>query len=234
MPSSDPLDTMIETFSMLPSMAELLSLAARRGRAAVVLCRVIPGGPGRPVVPRRAPGGAARAGDAAPGHPPGGPAPPGGSDAAPGLGDAGHLGGDLGRALREQLVQLLDADPGGLAQDPDRRPGALLLVLVPHELDDLPVPVGQLIDALGHGDLRRHLLGPLTRVGEEPVVTDGHGLPGVSDVRHWCLLISCQLARLPPAAVLVRARVAARPRLPRSGIAEPMPGMSRPGSSPCQ
>src|SRR5215831_19758566 len=77
MPSSDPLDTMIETFSMLPSMAELLSLAARRGRAAVVLCRVIPGGPGRPVVPRRAPGGAARAGDAAPGHPPGGPAPRG-------------------------------------------------------------------------------------------------------------------------------------------------------------
>src|SRR5215471_13787300 len=233
MPSSDPLDTMIETFSMLPSMAELLSLAARRGRAAVVLCRVIPGGAARPVVLCRAPGGAARAGDAAPGHPRRA-GPPGGSDAAPGLGDASHLGGDLGWALREQLVQLLDADPGGLAQDPDRRPGALFPVLVPHELDDLPVPVGQLIDALGLGDLRRHLLGPLTRVGEEPVVTDGHGLPGVSDVRHWFLLISCQPARLLPTAVEVCARVAARPRLPRSGIAEPMPGMSRPGSSPCQ
>ena len=33
-----------------------------------------------------------------------------GSDAAAGLGDAGDLGGELGRALGEQLVELLDRD----------------------------------------------------------------------------------------------------------------------------
>src|SRR5215472_9463179 len=139
MPSSDPLDTMIETFSMVPSMAN--SSHMRPARA-------LPGLPG--------------------------------SDAAPRFGNAGHLGGDLGWALREELVELLDGDPRGLAQDPDRGPGALLLVLVPHEPDDLPVLGGQMIDALGLGDLRRHFLGPLAGVGEEAVVADGHRLAGVA------------------------------------------------------
>src|SRR5215469_3029684 len=143
MPSSDPLDTMIETFSMLSSMANSSHVppvpAPRRGRP--------------------------------------------GSDAAPRLGDAGHLGGDLGWALREELVELLDADPRGLPQDPDGGPGALLLVLVPHERDDSPVPAGQMIDALGFGDLGRHFLGPLAGVGEKAVLADGHRLAGVG--RGW-------------------------------------------------
>src|SRR6476469_8800211 len=84
------------------------------------------------------------------------------SDAAARLGDAGALGGDLDRALREELVQLLDGDAGGPAEDADRGAGALALVLSAHEPDDLPVPSRHLADALGAGDLRRHLLGPLT------------------------------------------------------------------------
>src|SRR5215831_17894816 len=107
MPSSDPLDTMIETFSMLPSMAELLSLAARRGRAAVVLCRVTPGGAARPVALRRAPGGAARAGDAAPGHPRRA-GPPGGQMQPLGLGMpatlAAILAGPFGNSWYSSLM----------------------------------------------------------------------------------------------------------------------------------
>src|SRR6516164_11185890 len=131
---------MIETFSMVPSMANSSHI-----RPGARPARVIPG-----------------------------------SDAAPRLRNAGHLGGDLGWALREELVELFDADPRGLAQDPHRGPGALLLVLVPHEPDDLPVLGGQMIDALGLGDLGRHFLGPLAGVGEEAVVADGHRLADVA------------------------------------------------------
>src|ERR1035441_6905130 len=91
MPSSEPLETMIETFSMLASMT----------------------GPSSRW-----------------------------SDAAARLGDAGDPGGGLGRSLGEELVQLLDAHAGGLAEDADGGSGALGLVLGPHEPDDLPVPRG--------------------------------------------------------------------------------------------
>src|SRR5665213_1175187 len=70
------------------------------------------------------------------------------SDAAARLGDARDLRRQLGRALREELVQLLHRDARGLAQYPDGRPGALGLILGPHESDDGPVPVGQEVDPL--------------------------------------------------------------------------------------
>src|SRR5690242_18125223 len=75
------------------------------------------------------------------------------SDAAARLGDAGDPCGDLRRALGEQLVQLLDAHPGGLAEHADRRSGPLLEVLVAHEVDDLPVVGRQLVDPFAAGDL---------------------------------------------------------------------------------
>src|SRR5689334_4005802 len=84
--------------------------------------------------------------------------PPFGSDAAARLGYAGDLRGELGRSLGEELVQLLDAHPGGLAQRAHARPGALVRVLVPHELNDPPVLWRQRFDAGFAGDLRRHLL----------------------------------------------------------------------------
>ena len=43
-------------------------------------------------------------------------------DAAAGLGDAGDLGGELGRALGEQLVELLDGTPDALPSDADAGP----------------------------------------------------------------------------------------------------------------
>src|SRR5271165_7495853 len=86
-----------------------------------------------------------------------------GSYAASGLGDAGDECGRLGRALREQLVELLDRHARGLSEDPDGRTGALLGVLGPHELDDPPVLLGQLFDPGLAGDLGGHGLGP--RVG---------------------------------------------------------------------
>src|SRR5262249_24735684 len=122
-------------------------------------------------------------------------------------------------ALREELVELLDGDTGGLAEDADRGAGALGLVLGAHEPDDLPVPRRQLGDALGPGDLRRHLLGPLAGIGEESFVVDWHVVAGVGDDGHG--------GYLPDETRAGRA-------LPRAGMAGLMPGISRPGSRPCQ
>src|SRR5579875_781923 len=138
MPSSEPLDTMMETFSMVPGMADVLSW-------------------------------------------------PNGSDAPAGLGYPGDLGRYLGRSLGKELIKLPDRDPGGLAEGPDGGPGALGLVLVPHQPDDLPVPLGQLVDAVGRGDLRRHVLRPRGRIGEETLRIDGHRRAVVADVRHGAL-----------------------------------------------
>src|SRR6266702_7176603 len=118
MPSSEPLEMTIETFSILP-----LSAMTR------LPCRL--------------------------------------SDTATGFGDAGDLRRQLGWSLREQLVELLDADAGGPAQRPHGRPGALLRVLVAHELEDLPVLLGQRVDAGRVGDLGRHVVPPLVGIGEE-------------------------------------------------------------------
>src|SRR6516162_3560394 len=152
MPSSEPLDTMMETFSILPFSVTASLLMSHR---------------------------------------------PSGSDAAAGLGDAGDLRGELGRSLGEELVQLLDAYSRGLAQRAHAGPGALFRVLVPHELHHPPVLLGQRADAALLGDLRRHLLAPLPRVGEETFVADGDLGARVDLDRHVNLLTSRRRAVRP-------------------------------------
>src|SRR5436309_3353518 len=88
-------------------------------------------------------------------------------DAAFGLGDAADLGGELGRALGEELVELLDRDAGLLAERADRRSGAGGEVALAHESDDEPVPIGQLGDAVLGCDRLGDLRVPLLRVGQE-------------------------------------------------------------------
>src|SRR5262249_35080462 len=73
---------------------------------------------------------------------------------------------------------------GCLAKNPHRRTGALGLIFVTHELDDLPVPVGELADGLLAGDLWRHLRLPLAGVGEEALVVDGYLLACVGGDGH--------------------------------------------------
>src|SRR5437764_9677876 len=84
------------------------------------------------------------------------------SDAAAGFGDTGDLRGDLGRPLREQLVQLLDRDTGRLAEHSHGWARALAQELRAHEADDRPVRVRELVDAFAPCELGNHLLGPLT------------------------------------------------------------------------
>src|SRR3569623_1299988 len=85
------------------------------------------------------------------------------SDAAAGLGDPGDLGGHLRRALREQMVELLDGNARGLAEHAHGGPGALLVGLLALEPVHLPVPVRERVDALSAGELDGHVLRPLSR-----------------------------------------------------------------------
>src|SRR5438445_11403672 len=78
-------------------------------------------------------------------------------DAAAGFGDAADLGGELGRPFGEELVELLDRYAGLFAERADRGRGAGGEVAVAHELDDQPVVLGQLGDAV----LARDQLGEL-------------------------------------------------------------------------
>src|ERR671931_1419795 len=93
-------------------------------------------------------------------------------DAAFGLGDAADLGGELGRALGEELVELLDRDAGFLAERADRGRGAAGEVAVAHEADDEPVALGQVRNAVLARDRLGDLFVPLRRVGEEAFGVD--------------------------------------------------------------
>src|SRR5689334_13201662 len=73
-------------------------------------------------------------------------------DAALGLRDAADLGGELRRALGEELVQLLHGNAGLLAERADRRCAPRREVALAHEADHEPMTVGQLRDAVLGGD----------------------------------------------------------------------------------
>src|SRR6266540_4042902 len=93
-------------------------------------------------------------------------------DAALGLVDAADLGGELGRSLGEELVELLDGDAGFLAERADRGSGSGRQVALAHELDDQPVPVGQLRDAVLGCDCLGDLLVPLLGIRHEALGVD--------------------------------------------------------------
>src|SRR5579859_1789856 len=94
------------------------------------------------------------------------------SDAAAWLGNAGDLGCDLGRALGEQLVQLLDGHARRLAERANGWAVAGGEVLIAHEPDDLPMRVGDVLDSLAVGEFGNHVFGPLLWVDEEPLVVE--------------------------------------------------------------
>src|SRR6266536_327810 len=64
-------------------------------------------------------------------------------DAAAGLRDAADLGGELGRAFGEELVELLDRHARLLAERADRRRVTGREVALGNDLADQPVPLGQ-------------------------------------------------------------------------------------------
>jgi len=75
-------------------------------------------------------------------------------DAARGLGKAGNLAGALGRAAGEQLVDPSMVTPLSLQSLRPLRHAKVGIVLV-QIVDDLPVLVGELGDALGIGGMKR-------------------------------------------------------------------------------
>src|SRR5579872_570799 len=159
MPSSEPLEMMIETFSMVAGLAAVFSATIS---VAIVctpywrcsLCQDLsnrsPAHPGEPA------------------------AEPALLDAAAGFRDSGDPGRDLGRPLREELIQVLDRDVGALAERPHRRSRPFLEVLLAHEPNHLPVLFGQWIDAFAARQLGYHRFGPLIRVNEEAFAIQRH------------------------------------------------------------
>ena len=101
-----------------------------------------------------------------------------------GLGMPPILAASLAGALGEQLVELLDRDPGGLAEAADGRSRAALQIGLAHEVDDLPVAIGQLLDAVRARDLLGDLLVPLLSVGEEALGVDLDGRAGERHGAH--------------------------------------------------
>src|SRR6266545_7461421 len=93
-------------------------------------------------------------------------------DAAFGLGDAADLGGELGRAFGEELVELLDRHARLLAERADRGRVAGGERTLAHEPDDQPMPLGQVGNAVLGCDCARDLLVPLFGVGEEAFGVD--------------------------------------------------------------
>src|SRR6266498_6017769 len=63
-------------------------------------------------------------------------------DAAAGLGYAADLGGELGGAFGEELVELFDRHARLFAERADRRGRTGGEVTLAHEADDQPVPLG--------------------------------------------------------------------------------------------
>src|SRR6266487_1587978 len=140
-------------------------------------------------------------------------------DAAAGLRNAADLGGELGRAFGEELVELLDRDARLLAERADRGGGAGCEVAVAHEVDDQPVTHGQLDDAVLACDLLSQPLVPLVRVGQEALRVGVEARSGDQGCSHLVLLqLACTGTRF----------------LPAVGIAGPRPGISHPGSNVCQ
>src|SRR5918994_5979755 len=175
MPSSEPLEITIETFSIVSGSA---TAVCGFSRSSVIVCSFL--------------------------------------DAALGLGDAADLGGEFGRPLGEELVELLDRDAGFLSERSDRGGGAGGEVALAHEADDQPVPVAHFGNAALTRDRLRDRLVPLLRVDEEALGIDvdrsvcdqGHGH------RRSSLAQALTVSRF----------------LPAVGMAGPMPGISRPGS----
>src|SRR6266511_2699619 len=84
-----------------------------------------------------------------------------------GLRNTADLGGELGRALWKELVQLFDRDSRLLAQRADGRGGAGCEVALAHEAHDEPVALGERVDARLARDRVGDRLVPLRRILEE-------------------------------------------------------------------
>src|SRR6266511_2677268 len=137
--------------------------------------------------------------------------------AAFGLGDAADLGCELGGALREELVELLDRDARFLAERADRRCRAGREIAVAHEPDDEPVAVAERGDAVLACDLLGELLAPLLGIGEEAFGVDVDGRLGDHHCGHLVLLssygrgrASCRRSASPDRSRAGRARAAGR------------------------
>ena len=129
---------------------------------------------------------------------------------------AASLAGPLGNSWYSSLMGTPDALPSV------RIDGAVPVLEVggAHEVDDLPVTIGQCVDAVGLGNLDRNL-GASTTPGSSrnpsastPTTVSAMVAVGMSGLRWWCGdSTGC---------------------LPAIDIWLGMPGTSRPGSSRCQ
>jgi hypothetical protein len=105
-------------------------------------------------------------------------------DATSGLGEPGHLTGALPGSRGEQFVDVLELVTGHLGQDADHGSDSMLSVVVLENMDDLPVFLGQFLDAFGAFNIINPLGAPGVKAADETVLIDVESLALKFDACH--------------------------------------------------
>jgi hypothetical protein len=90
-------------------------------------------------------------------------------DATGGLRQPCHLAGSFARSGGEKFINVFQFEAGYLGEDPDHGSNAVLLVVVLEHVDDFPMLVIELRDALGVLDVLYPFLIPLIQIFQKTI-----------------------------------------------------------------
>jgi hypothetical protein len=90
-------------------------------------------------------------------------------DATGGLRQPCHLTGAFARSGGEELINMFQFEAGYLGKDPDHGSNAIFLVVILEHVDDFPMLVVELRDALGVLDILHPFLIPLIQIFQKSV-----------------------------------------------------------------
>src|SRR4030042_1455481 len=107
-----------------------------------------------------------------------------GLDATGGFGQPRHLTSAFARPGGKQLIDVLQLEAGHLGENSHHGGDAVLLVIILEHVDDLPMLVGEITDALGILYIIHPFLAPLIQVLQEAVFVYCKGFALEFDVGH--------------------------------------------------
>jgi hypothetical protein len=107
-----------------------------------------------------------------------------GLDATSGFGQPCHLTGAFARPGGEQLIDMLQLEAGHLGENPYHGGDAVLLIIILEHIDNLPVLLGEFLDALRVLHIIHPFLAPLIQVLQEAVFVNAESFTFVFDSGH--------------------------------------------------